>query len=158
MIDKLCCYIESGISFTFKKILHLNISEDRLKGWCQFIKFGIVGEINNLIYYVVYVLLVAFSVNYLLSSMVAFGVSVINAYYWNNKYVFEKGKDENRVWWITLMKSFLAYAGTGILLNSVLLVIWVRVFSIHKMIAPILSLFITVPMNFIINKLWAFRT
>ena len=39
----------------------------------------------------------------------------------------------------------------------VLSVLWVQVFHISEFIAPIINLLVSVPLNFIINKFWAFR-
>ena len=81
---------------------------------------------------------------------------VLNSFYWNNKYVFQKG-DEERNLWLTLAKTFLAYASTGLILANILLYIWVDILGISKYLGPVINLVITVPMNFVINKLWAFR-
>lgn len=124
----------------------------------QFIKFGIVGISNTLISYVVYVVLVGVHINYLLASIAGFIVSVLNSYYWNNKYVFKMQEDEQRTWWKTLIKTFVSYAGTGLILSNILLVIWVEWIKIPEIVAPLINLLITVPSNFIINKFWAFRT
>ena len=48
------------------------------------------------------------------------------------------------------------YGGTSILSN-VLLWIEVTLFSVSKTIAPIVNLLVTIPLNFIINKLWTFK-
>ena len=49
------------------------------------------------------------------------------------------------------------YAFTGLFLNTVLSVLWVEKLGISKMIAPILNIFISVPVNFVMNKFWAFK-
>ena len=123
----------------------------------QFIKFGIVGISNTLISYVVYVVLVGVHINYLLASIAGYIVSVLNSYYWNNKYVFKKQEDEQRTWWKTLIKTFVSYAGTGLILSNILLVIWVEWIKVPQIVAPLINLLITVPLNFIINKFWAFK-
>lgn len=128
---------------------------DKIK---QFIKFGIVGISNTIISYVVYVVLVKVQVNYLLASIAGFIVSVLNSYYWNNKYVFRKQEDEQRTWWKTLIKTFVSYAGTGLILSNILLVMWVEWIKVPEIIAPLINLLLTVPMNFVINKCWAFRS
>lgn len=127
---------------------------DKIK---QFIKFGIVGLSNTIISYVVYVVLVYLKMHYILANIMGFLVSVLNAYYWNNKYVFKEQEGEQRVWWKTLGKTFMSYAGTGLVLSNVLLVVWVDWLGISEIIAPIINLLITVPLNFIMNKYWAFR-
>ncbi len=133
---------------------------DKKKAWfqslVQFIKFGIVGLSNTLISYVVYLVGVRFGMHYLLASVLGFVISVLNSFYWNNKYVFQQG-DEERNLWLTLVKTFMAYASTGLVLANILLYIWVDVLGISEYLGPIINLVITVPLNFVINKLWAFR-
>ena len=133
---------------------------DKKKMWfqslIQFIKFGIVGLSNTLISYVVYLMGVRFGMHYLLASVLGFVISVLNSFYWNNKYVFQQG-DEERNLWLTLVKTFMAYAATGLVLANILLYIWVDILGISEYLGPIINLVITVPLNFVINKLWAFR-
>ncbi len=62
----------------------------------QFIKFGIVGVTNTLISLGIYYLLVFMDVHYIIAHIAGFLVSVVNAYYWNSKYVFSKGSESRR--------------------------------------------------------------
>ncbi len=119
----------------------------------QFIKFGIVGVSNTLISFFIYYVLLYFKVNYLVASTAGFIVSVLNAYFWNNKYVFSKNEDGHMK---TLIKTYISYGGTY-LLNMALLFIMVHFLSISKIIAPVLILLITIPLNFILNKFWTFK-
>jgi len=84
-------------------------------------------------------------------------VSVVNAFYWNNKYVFTKEEGAARVWWQAFLKTFLSYAGTGLVLENVLLVVWVQFLHVPEAVAPLVTLLITIPINFLLNKFWAFR-
>jgi len=124
----------------------------------QFFKFGIVGVSNTAISYGTYVLFTYLGCPYVLSNIIAFVISVLNSFFWNNRYVFKKHDGESRNPWWTLAKTFLAYGSTGLILSNVFLVLLVEKFDINKFIAPILILLITIPLNFIINKFWAFRT
>ena len=93
--------------------------------------------------------------HYTPANIIGFTVSVFNSYYWNNKYVF---KDEGgRVWWKTFIKTYISYAGTGIILSNILLYLWIDVLGISKVVAPLINLIITVPINFVVNKFWAYR-
>ena len=85
-------------------------------------------------------------------------LSVLWSFYWNNKYVFSVGSGEQRDTWRTLIKTYMAYGFTGIILNNVLSAIWINALGISKYVAPMLNLIFSIPLNFIINKLWAFRT
>ncbi len=122
----------------------------------QFIKFGFVGLSNTIISYVIYAVLVYFGLNYIVCNVISCIVSVLNSFYWNNKYVFKEDK-EVRSPLKTLAKTFMAYGFTGLILSNVLLLIWVDVLNISKYIAPIINLIFTVPVNYIMNKIWAFK-
>ena len=55
------------------------------------------------------------------------------------------------------MKTYLSYASTGIVLSNILLYVFVDLIGISKAVAPFINLLITVPLNFVLNKSWAFR-
>ena len=154
--------IETGLKNIFKffveQILRKDFSEKSWNDIWQFICFSIIGLSNTVINYIVYVILISWGINYIIANIIGFFVSVLNAFYWNNKYVFKREKDEKRSTLKAFLKTFTAYAGTGLIFNNILLVLWVKVFEIGEMIAPIINLFITVPTNFILNKFWAFAS
>lgn len=150
------------------------------KSFWQFIKYGIVGISNVVINNAVYFVIVYLRGNYLFASLMGFIISVLNAYYWSNKYVFkEKEGEPGRVWWKVLLKTYAAYAA-GFLINAVLLVIWIDFMKISRfigplvglaeklgwenmtaevlgeMVAPLINLVITIPINFVVNKYWAY--
>ena len=85
-------------------------------------------------------------------------ISVAWSFYWNNKYVFKEEEGEKRNIFLALLKTYASYAFTGLFLNSVLSYLWVDVLHWSKLIAPIINLLVSVPVNFFMNKLWAFRT
>lgn len=128
------------------------------KTFGQFAKFSIVGFSNTFIGYVVYSLCVWLGMHYLLANVVGFFVSVLNAYYWSDRFVFKKGTNEQRGLWPSLMKTVLAYASTGIVLNSILLWLLIDKMVLSEYIAPLIILMITVPTNFVLNKYWSFKT
>lgn len=139
------------------KLVGKSLSEAQWQAFWQFVQFGIVGLSNTLISYVVYLLGIGLGMHYLLASVLGFLVSVQNAFYWNNKYVFQAGEGEQRVWWRAWIKTFLSYASTGLVLANILLVIWVDLLHIPESLGPVINLMITIPLNFLLNKLWAFR-
>lgn len=139
------------------KLTRQNYSESLVTNMMQFVKFGLVGVSNTLISYVIYAVLVSCSVYYLAASIAGFVVSVANSFYWNNKYVFKQRENEKRSIWKAFLKTFLSYASTGLVLNNILLYIGVDVLLINELIAPLLILIITIPLNFLLNKFWAFR-
>lgn len=123
----------------------------------QFIKFGFVGLSNTFISYITYVILVKLGVYYLLASVIGFVVSVANSFFWNYKFVFKPEAGEHRSIFYSFIKTLLSYSGTGLLLSNILLFMQVEMLGIPEYIAPLVNLVITVPLNFLLNKFWAFK-
>ena len=129
----------------------------RLGRLAQFVKFGLVGVSNTLISLIVYWL----TLNLLgwdkqVCNLVSFLISVANAYYWNYRYVFAQTYTlREHVW--AYGRALLSYGATGLLLNGLLLALWVDVCGLSANLAPIINLLVTIPLNFVLNKFWAFR-
>lgn len=120
----------------------------------QFVKFSIVGVSNTLIYLMVYYAFVYWRTEfYLVGNLVGWVVSVFNAWYWSRQYVFLGGRTSGGK---QLLKSYATYGGTAIL-GTLLLWIGVEHGGISEWLGPWLTLIVTVPLNFIINKYWTFR-
>lgn len=117
-----------------------------------------MGFSNTMIAYIVYALCVYMGIHYLLANTVGFTVSVINAYYWNNKYVFTKNEEEYRSPWRTLAKTFMTYGFSELVLTSFLLLLLIDVAHVSEYLAQLLRLLITVPFTFIVNKFWSFKS
>lgn len=123
----------------------------------QFIKFGIVGVSNTLISLAVYYIFVLIDTNlYMLGNVVGWIVSVLNAFYWGNRVVFKQESNTRREILTRLLKSYISYGGT-FLLSTLLLWLEVNCWGVSEWLAPIVNLIITIPLNFVINKLWTFR-
>ena len=87
----------------------------------QFIKFGIVGVSNTLISLAIYYIFVFISKDlYLWGQVVGWVVSVFNAFYWNNKYVFRSEKTGFRSVLNRLFKTYLTYGATFLLTTCLL--------------------------------------
>lgn len=124
------------------------------KSILQFIKFGIVGLSNTAISLLIYYIFIYLNPNwYLIGNAVGFFVSVLNAYYWNSKYVFIK---EQKGHIKSLIKTFIVYGAT-FALGTALLFVMVNYLSISPVIAPLLNLILTIPLNFLLNKRWAMK-
>lgn len=149
----------------FFKCIHKEVNPYVEETVIQFVRFGLVGVSNTLISYILYVAgLLVFrkipaleSADYLLAQVAAFILSVLWSFYWNNRLVFQEKQGRKRVAIRTLIKTYISYSFTGLFLNSILLILWVQILGISEFIAPVINLLISVPLNFIINKFWAFR-
>ena len=122
----------------------------------QFIKFGIIGFSNTVISYVIYASLVYLGLHYIFAGFIGFIISVLNSFFWNNKYVFKNKATSKRSILYSLAKTYMSYGFSGIVLGTLLMFIFIDVLHISKYIAPFFGLVITVPLNFILNKKWAF--
>ncbi len=117
----------------------------------KFIKFCIVGAVNTLVSLCVYYILIYVGLGYQVSNLIGFIVGVSNSYYFNSKWVF-KSKDSKSA----ITKFFIVNILTWIL-SALLLLLWINTFAISDKIAPLINLFITVPLNYILIKQWAFK-
>lgn len=130
----------------------------------QFIKFGIVGLSNTVIGYLLNVfalkILEGYSLkwDYIIANIVAFIISVAWSFYWNNRFVFTVEDGNKRPLLPTLLKTYISYAFTGVILNNILSYVWIDVMGISKYVAPLINLIISVPVNFFMNKKWAFKS
>ncbi len=139
-----------------------------LSGLVQFIKFGLVGVSNTLIsfavkygcYYWLFASL-AERPRIIWADVLAFVISVTNSYYWNNRFVFRGGE---KLGWRTHLKTYLktylktvaCYGVTGLLLGPALelaLTGW----GVPYYLGSLLTLVVTIPLNFALNKFWAYR-
>lgn len=145
------------------EVFHIQISDGAAGSLLQFIKFGIVGLSNTAISYALNIitLLLMRPLNvawdFVAGNTIAFVLSVLWSFYWNNRFVFTKQEGEKRAILPALLKAYVSYAFTGIVLNNILSALWIHVMGISKYIAPLLNLIISVPLNFLINKFWTFK-
>ena len=157
ILESIWKYIEIIMKTILIRILKLRFLESKWDEFMQFIQFGIVGLSNTFISYFSYLIFYKLGCHYLIASVLSFVVSVTNSFYWNNKYVFKEDGAEERSLIKTYIKTFVAYSSTGLVLSNILLFIWVQIFRISEVIAPLINLIVTIPLNFIINKYWAFK-
>lgn len=144
----------------------------------QFIKFCFVGVSNTLISYGIdmlcyYILFVNLSfaglsgtlgklhiacppdrAKVIVITIIAFTISVTNSFFWNNRFVFvgeRTGTEKIRVY----LKTVLCYGFTGILLSPYLKILLTER-GVPYWFSAIITLVITVPINYLLNKFWAY--
>ena len=135
----------------------------------QFIKFGMVGAINTVLTY-----LITNGGYYLLHwheqicNVIAFVITVFISFLLNGKFVFNKNnieednqkkeaKIKNVSWWKSLLKVYASYSITGLFLSALLLYIEEQLLGIPHYIATLMNLIVTIPINFLLNKFWAYK-
>lgn len=123
----------------------------------QFLKFGLVGVSNTAVSLAVYYLFLWIDDSlYLWGNVVGWVVSVANAFYWNNKYVFTEHREGFAALIKRLLRTYLSYGAT-FLLSTGLLYLEVDVLGWSAVISPVINLLVTIPLNFLLNKFWAFQ-
>ena len=149
IFEKIVRAVMSVILRLFKK----EWSEEQWQGFMQFVKFCLVGVSNTAISLgVYYIFLIIDPSLYIIGNAAGFVVSVLNSYFWNSRFVFNKKDEAGK----TIIKTFAAY-GTNLLLGTVLLYLFVDILHISEYLAPLLNLFITVPLNYFLNKKWVMK-
>lgn len=160
----------------------VEIKNKKLAALWQFIKFGMVGAFNTVLNYLIYnFCYYVFHSGVHIANAVGFIISVLSAFLLQSKFVFRQDENaEKRVWWKVLIKTYISYSFTGLLLTELLLLLWINVIDLGQYLggvcewlsgfgisfapqdlaaslAPLLNMVITIPLNFVINKFWAYR-
>ena len=146
------------------RLLHLELTDDLFDSIMQFVKFGLVGISNTFVSYLVYIfsLLMIRRLNLFAMSdifvaqIIAYILSVLWSFLLNNRFVFRKNRGKKELI-KALVKTYTSYFLSGIVINLILLYIQVNLLGVSEFVAPIINLMITVPINFILNKYWAFK-
>lgn len=93
--------------------------------------------------------------DYMYANVISYILSILWSFYWNSKFVFE---DDNESKINKLLKTYVSYCFTGIILNSVFSYFLIEYLEISKMLAPFIVLILTVPANYFLNKYWTFQS
>lgn len=113
----------------------------------EFLKFVVVGCINTANYYAIYLILIhLFNIHYFISHLVGFLLSLIGSFFLNCYFTYRVKPT---------LRKFLAFPLTQVVntvTSTVLLYILVEWVSINSNFAPIVAVFFTVPVTFIITR------
>ncbi len=165
--------VRAIFGFIFR-LFKIDFTEEQWQALFQFVKFGLVGVWNTILNLVI-VALVLFALKAMgvdkgtllghevplalyIANTVGFIISVFSSFMLNSRLVFKVGEGESRSFWKALLRTYMAYGFTGLILNNVLNTVWVNVCHLPDMAAMMISLVIAIPINFLMNKLWAFKT
>lgn len=119
----------------------------------RFIKFGLIGVLNTLINWILFILLNSFGVYYIISNVIAYSISTLNSYLWNSKWVFKYNEDNVKE---TSFK-FIVLNIIGLTLNTIILYLLVDIVGLNKLISLVITTGIVTILNYFINKLWVFK-
>ena len=124
----------------------------------QFFKFGIVGAINTVLSYIITnTCYYGLRLHEQICNLISFLITVLISYLLNSRFVFRQQEEMRQPWYKALAKVYASYALTELVLMGILLFIQERLLGIPHFIATFLNLCITVPLNFVLNKFWAYR-
>lgn len=119
----------------------------------QFVKFGIVGVSNTVLFFAVYTLLLeAFGVWYILASGIGFVVGAVNGFLLNRRWTFSGhvGDALTPVRWGVVQSC-------GLALNEGLLYVCVDGLGLHKLVGQAIAIVVVVVVTFLANRAWTFR-
>ena len=149
----------------FLKIIGRELTEEGGQAFMQFVKFALVGVTNTVVSYLINAGMLFImgkaelfpKTDIYIANTTAFFLSVLWAYFLSNRFVFKEDENkEKRVWWKTLIKTYLAYAFTGLGLSNLISYVGVEILGLNKYIPPLINLVVSVPINYVLNKFRAY--
>jgi putative flippase GtrA len=127
----------------------------RPANWLQLIRFGLVGGIGFVVNIVVYSICVhSVGLEYRVAAVVAWLVAVANNFIFNRHWTFDARDGAAHFQAIRFLVVSLIAFGFSLLL----LTLFVESLGIAKVPAQALAVALSMPLNFLGNKLWSFRT
>lgn len=150
-----CCI--KLIEFVLYKVLgvfHIECEEKNKSIVRQFMKFAFVGVSNVIITLLIYYAIIFYDKNlYILGNTIGYVAGIVNSYNLNSRWVFTSHKNKKQE---VFIKMCICYLGTY-LLQTIILYVFIDQMHISQFIAPIISIIITTPVNFVLNKLWTYK-
>ena len=119
----------------------------------QFLKFGLVGVSNTLIFFAVYTLLLkVFGVWYVAASGIGFGVGAVNGFLWNRAWTFRGHVGDA----LTPVRWFVVQS-TGLLMDLGLVYLFVDGAGLDKLSGQAVTTLIVTVLTFFANRAWTFK-
>jgi|SRR5271166_1550638 len=126
----------------------------RPANWLQLVRFGIVGGIGFAVNLAVYALCVhGAGIDYRAASVVAWLIAVINNFVLNRRWTFDAR--DGRASFQAMRFLVVSLVAEGF--SLALLTVFVEGAGIAKVPAQALAVALSMPLNFLGNKLWSFR-
>jgi dolichol-phosphate mannosyltransferase len=131
--------------------LHLGVRKP--SNWMQLLRFGLVGGSGYLVNLAVFAALTgALDVHHIPAAVGAFCVAVANNFAWNRVWTFDASDGHAGF----QAARFLVVSLVGLGLNLALLELFVSVLEFPALAGQALAVGLTMPVNFVGNKLWTF--
>jgi len=119
----------------------------------QFLKFGLVGLSNTLIALIVYYGVVAAGFHYQTGNIAAFIVSSASGFVLNKYWVFRASVNRTMLQVLKYYSVYLSSLGINMLISF----LWVDLLDQDVYLAPLLSLSITIPYNYLLSRIWVYK-
>ncbi|GAE03555.1 GtrA-like protein [Clostridium botulinum B str. Osaka05] len=132
------------ILFNVKQYLNELITKDDKIS--SFLRFGMIGVINTVHYYIWYLLLLYLNIPYIISHTIAFTLSMIGSYFLNCYFTFKTKPT---------LKKFIKYPLTTLanyLISTFSLVLLVKIFHINSSTAVLWAAILPIPITFLATK------
>jgi dolichol-phosphate mannosyltransferase len=138
-------------SWTLIRRIHL--ATRRPANWVQLFKFGVVGASGYAVNLVVFALLTgALDVHHIVAAVGAFCVAVTNNFVWNREWTL-RARDGHPGFQAA---RFFAVSLVGLGFNLVVLELLVSAVGLAELPSQAIAVALSMPVNFVGNKLWTF--
>jgi putative flippase GtrA len=126
----------------------------RTHNWLQLIRFAAVGASGYVVNLAVFAMCVhLLAIDYRLSAVIAFVVSVVNNFWWNRHWTFDARHDHP----MFQGARFFAVSLVAFGFTYVVLVALVDGAGLTKVVAQAIAIITGTPLSFVGQKLWSFK-
>ena len=127
--------------------------ESKVGEFINIVKFSIVGVSNTVLNFVIFILLDSLGVNYMVASITAYSLSIINSYFWNSRLVF-RCENKNKK---SVVIKFVILNLIGLSINTLLMAVLVGILEFKKIVAMFIATLLVMCINYVLNKIWVFK-
>jgi putative flippase GtrA len=125
----------------------------RRHNWIQLGQFGVVGAVGYAVNLGVYALLLHLGLGPHWAAAISWVAAAANNYWWNRRWTFAHAKGH----FAYQGMRFFVVSGLALVANQVWLFIFIDWFGLGALVSQAIAIALTVPLNFVGNKLWSFR-
>ena len=125
----------------------------RTHNWLQLVRFGAVGACGYVVNLAIFAACVhLLGIDYHLSAVIAWAISVLNNFWWNRHWTFDATQDHPvrqavRFFTVSLVAFGFTYATLVVLVDA----------GLMKVLAQAIAIVAGTPLSFVGQKLWSFR-
>lgn len=139
----------------FFRIFGKQLSDTAWEKIEQFIRFCFVGLTSAVVLLAVYycIIFIFGKKYYLPAQAVGYAASILNAFALNSRFVFSAQSNKNIALFVKMCSCYVLtfFIQMGLVYTQV------EILHFSETVAPIIAILITTPINFLLNKLFAFR-